>query len=395
MDETPRQHLTSDLKFPLIAKTIAGLEGVLSEELSELGAEGVTLLNRAVSFMADKALMYRVNYRCRTALRFLKPLFHFEMADQKDLYANLNAFAWEEILTPDQTLSVDAVISYTVFTNSQYVAQRTKDAIVDRIRDKTGGRPTVDLDDPDFRINVHLFRDQCTVALDSSGKSLHLRGYRQKTGPAPISEVLAAGLIRLSGWTPDIPLLDPMCGSGTLLIEAAMAANRIPAGFRRSSYGFMKWQDFDPGLWERVCSEKPVMEDPAPLRIHGADRSATAIMAAEQNILNAGLRDIITLETSSLRDIRPPFAKGFIIANPPYDERIKLEDSLAFYKMIGDSLKQKFAGYTAWLISADLESVKYIGLRPSRKIRIFNGPLECRFLKFDLFEGKKQHSLPG
>jgi putative N6-adenine-specific DNA methylase len=381
--------------FPLIAKTISGLEDVLAEELLLLGATEIIKLNRAVSFMADHALMYKVNYCCRTALRILKPLFHFELTDQKDLYDQIHGYSWEDVIRAGQTISIDAVISYTVFTHSQYVAQRTKDAVVDRIRDQRGSRPSVDLENADIRINVHLFRDQCTVALDSSGQSLHRRGYRLRTGPAPINEVLAAGLLRLAGWEPSIPLLDPMCGSGTILIEAAMLAAGIPAGRYRKSWGFMHWGDFDQDLWVQVRNECDVPVNRPMVALHGADRSDLAIRAARENVEHAGLTEFITLEICSLRDLKPSFSTGMILFNPPYDERIKLDDSLAFYKMIGDNLKQKFSGFTAWLISADLDSVKFIGLRPSRKIQVFNGPLECRFLKFDLFAGKKYSTTPA
>jgi putative N6-adenine-specific DNA methylase len=386
--------MVANTKFPLIAKTISGLEDVLAEELEGIGATDILKLNRAVSFMADTSLMYKVNYISRTALRILKPLFHFEISEQKDLYEQIYGFPWENYLDANQSMAIDAVISYTVFTNSQFVAQRSKDAVVDRIRDKSGKRPSVDLDNPDLKINVHLFKDSCTVAIDSSGQSLHRRNYRKSTGLAPINEVLAAGLIKLSGWDPNTPLFDPMCGSATILIEAAMLAKRIPAGYFRETWGFMKWQDFDQTIWNEVKEECDQMITSQKLSIHGSDRSSRAIESSRENVRFANLFDDISLEVTSFEESEPPFEKGFIISNPPYDERIQIEDSLAFYKMIGDTMKRKFAGYTAWLISSDLESVKFIGLRPSRKIPIFNGPLECRFLKFDLFAGKKGHQTP-
>ena len=375
--------------FPLIAKTISGLEEVLVKELEKLGATDVMKLNRAVSFSADTEMMYRVNYACRTALRILKPLFHFEILEQKDLYENIYEFPWEDYLDADHSLAIDAVISYTVFTNSQFVAQRTKDAIVDRLRDKLGTRPSVDLENPDLKVNVHLFKDSCTVALDSSGQSLHRRGYRKSTGPAPINEVLAAGLIKLSEWDTLTPLFDPMCGAGTILIEAAMVARKMPAGYFREEWGFMKWRDFDAALWEKVKTDGNALIASNGVKMHGADRSDRAIDSARENLKFTSLYDDITLEVRTFEDSQPPFENGFIISNPPYDERLQIEDSLVFYKMIGDTLKRKFAGYTAWLISSDLESIKFIGLRPSRRIPVFNGPLECRFLKFDLFAGKK------
>ena len=380
---------TREIMFPLIAKTIAGLEDVLVKELEALGATGAMKLNRAVSFTADTEMMYKVNYACRTALRILKPLFHFEILEQKDLYEKIYEFPWEDYLDAEHSLAIDAVISYTVFTNSQFVAQKSKDAIVDRLRDKLGKRPSVDLENPDLKINVHLFKDSCTVALDSSGQSLHRRGYRKSTGPAPINEVLAAGLVKLSEWDTTTPLFDPMCGSGTLLIEAAMLAKNMPAGYFREEWGFMKWRDFDVTLWVKVKEGCNALISEVPLKMHGSDRADRAIESARENLRFTALYDDITLEVKSFEDSIPPFEKGFIISNPPYDERLQIDDSLVFYKMIGDTLKRKYAGYTAWFISSDIESIKFIGLRPSRRIPVFNGPLECRFIKFDLFAGKK------
>lgn len=375
--------------FPLIAKTIPGLEGVLASELESLGATDILHLNRAVSFTGSRELLYRINYCCRTALRVLKPLFHFEINEQKDLYDRLHEHPWEDILDPKQTLSIDAVISYTVFTNSQFVAQKSKDAIVDRIREKCGTRPSVDLDHPDLRINVHLFKDLCTVSLDSSGASLHRRGYRQSTGPAPINEVLAAGLLRLSDWDLATPLFDPMCGSGTLLIEAGMSAKNIPAGYFRREWGFMHWKDFDHELWETVKAAADEKMIPLTVPLYGADRASKAIVSARENIRFAGLLEEIRLKEVSFEESTPPVEKGFIVCNPPYDERIRLDDAIAFYKMIGNTLKRNYSGYTAWFISSDLGSLKFIGLRPSKKITIYNGPLECRFVQFVLYPGKK------
>ena len=377
------------MTFPLIAKTVSGLEDVLTHELETLGATDIMKLNRAVSFTADAEMMYRINYACRTALRILKPLFHFEILEQKDLYEHIYEFPWENYLDAEHSISIDAVISYTVFTNSQFVAQRSKDAIVDRLREKFGKRPSVDLENPDLKINVHLFKDSCTVALDSSGQSLHRRGYRKSTGPAPINEVLAAGLVKLSEWDTTAPLFDPMCGSGTLLIEAAMLAKNMPAGYFREAWGFMKWRDFDAVLWEKVKEDCRTQISAVKLNIHGSDRAERAIESARENLRFTGLYDDISLEVGSFEESTPPFETGFIISNPPYDERLKIEDSLVFYKMIGDTLKRKYAGYTAWFISSDLESIKFIGLRPSRRILVFNGPLECRFVKFEMFAGKK------
>jgi len=401
-DKNPVQGVKKILNFPVkflrltdsnfhdyLAKTISGLEPVLATELEELGAAEVKTLKRAVSFKGDTRLLYRVNYSCRTALRILVPLLTFEIKEQKDFYDQLYAFPWEDFLDPSQTLAVDAVISYTYFTNSQYVAQKSKDAVVDRMREKFGKRPSVDLDDPDLRINIHLYKDLCTVSLDSSGSTLNKRGYRKLAGLAPINEVLAAGLLRLSGWDNVTPLSDPMCGSGTFLIEAVMASRNIPSGYLRTGYGFMKWRDFDPELWKSVKEEtdRGILITGAP--VAGMDRSGRAVSAAMENIRAAGLENNIRLEQISFEDSSSLSPGGFIIMNPPYDERLKLEDNIAFYKMIGNILKRKYSGFKAWIISADLEAIKFIGLKPYKKITVFNGPLECRFCGFDLYEGKK------
>ncbi len=372
-----------------LAKTISGLEPALATELEELGAAEVKILKRAVSFKGDDRLLYRVNYSCRTALRILVPLLIFEIKEQKDFYDHLHAFPWEDFLDPSQTLAVDAVISYTYFTNSQYVAQKSKDAIVDRLREKLGKRPSVDLDDPDLRVSVHLYKDLCTVSLDSSGSTLNKRGYRKSTGLAPINEVLAAGLLRLSDWDKVTPLTDPMCGSGTFLIEAVMASRNIPSGHCRSGYGFMKWRDFDQELWKSVKEEADRGILPAGAPVAGMDRNSRAIASAMENIRAAGLESDIRLEQISFEDSPIPSSGGFIIMNPPYDERLKLEDNIAFYKMIGNVLKRNYSGFHAWLISADLDAIKFIGLRPFKKVIVFNGPLECRFVGYDLYEGKK------
>lgn len=374
----------------MIAKTVSGLEAGLKAELDRIGASNAEIMNRSVSFEGDKACMYRANYLCRLALRILMPIHVFEIKEQEDLYKGIRAIPWEDFLDTSSTLAVDAVISYTVFTNSQYVAQKTKDAVVDRFRDRTGIRPSVDLDNPGLRINVHLFRDTCTVSLDSSGESLHKRGYRKQTGIAPINEVLAAGLLHLSGWDTRTTLLDPMCGSGTFLIEAGMLTSEIPAGYFRNEFGFMKWKDYDPGLWEKVKNEADNrINKQSGQKIFGFDKSVLILKKANENIGFAGLDRMIYLKRVAFEDSVPPSPEGMIIMNPPYDERIKIDDSVAFYKMIGNVLKRKYSGFVAWVISSDMEAVKFIGLKPSAKFKVFNGPLECKFQGFKLYEGKK------
>ena len=374
-----------DNKENYLAKTVSGLEEVLKEELDLLGAGNTTVIKRAVIFEGSKTLLYKANYCCRTALRILKPVVHFPITKQEDLYRNIREFPWEEFLTPEKTLAVDAVNSSSVFTNSQYISLKTKDAVVDRFRDLTGIRPSVNLDQPDLRINVHIFKESCTVSLDSSGASLHKRGYRKNQGIAPLSEVLAAGMIKLSGWDNQSLFYDPMCGSGTVLIEALMMAKNIPAGSFRKEFGFMRWNDFDPDLWKEVKESSDAGISYSSAQVFGSDISSRALSNASDNITFAGLDKEASLNTASFFDADPPGEKGTIVCNPPYDERIQLSDNIGFYKEIGNVLKRKYKGYQAWFISSDLESLKFIGLKPSKKIILYNGQLECRFVKFELY----------
>jgi putative N6-adenine-specific DNA methylase len=370
---------------PFIAKTVSGLEGILASELEELGAGNIRILKRAVGFDGDTALLYRINYCCRTALRILKPVLESEVRQQKQLYEAVRSIAWEELFEPRFTFAIDSVIHDTVFTNSQYVSQLAKDAVADRLRDAWGRRPSVNLDDPDIRINVHIYKEACTLSLDTSGASLHKRGYRRSAGPAPMNEVLAAGLILLSGWDKKSVMIDPMCGSGTLLIEAALLAKKVPPGAFRKEFGFMRWKDFDVELWHRVKEKADGHTRNCIAGLLGSDLSPHAILNARENIRSAKLNNEIKLHACSFESLKPPAGKGWVVTNPPYDERLQIEDIIAFYKKIGDVLKKKFTGYEAWVISSDLKALKFIGLHPSKKITIFNGPLECRFVRFDLY----------
>ena len=367
------------------AKTISGLEDVLKSELDALGAENTKILKRAVSFEGDTVLLYRANYYCSTVLRILKPIAGFKLLKQEDLYSNLKEIPWEDYLENTNTLAVDAVNSTSVFTNTQYIALKTKDAIVDRFRERTGSRPSISLDNPDLRINIHIYKEECTVSLDSSGESLHKRGYRKVTGPAPLNEVLAAGLIRLTGWDKTIPFYDPMCGSATLLIEAAMFARHFPAGYFRPKFGFERWKDFDPELWNAIKEEENSKIIDLPVQITGSDIAAKAISTARENLRFVKFEHQIRLKVAAFDETIPPGPSGLIICNPPYDERIQLDNIIAFYQRIGDVLKKKYTGYEAWVISSDIEALKFIGLHPSKKITVFNGPLECRFVRFKLY----------
>jgi putative N6-adenine-specific DNA methylase len=375
----------SEEAFPLVAKTILGLEEPLLNELKALGAVKLQILNRAVSFEGNDELIFRANYCCRTALRILKPIRTFVLKKQDDLYDAVKEIQWEDLIGTGMTMAVDAVIHDSVFTNSQYVALKTKDAVVDRLRNLRGTRPSIDLDHPGLRIHTHINKETCTISLDSSGQSLHKRGYRRSTGMAPLNEVLAAGMINLSGWDKMSPFIDPMCGSGTLLIEAAMLAQNIPAGYFRKEFGFQSWKTFDPELWHAVIESENAKITRQPLSVKGSDIAPRLIKAAGDNIRFAGLQDAIKLEICSFSESVPYDEKGIVLMNPPYDERMRLDDIIAFYKSIGDVLKKKYTGYEAWVISSDLNALKFIGLHPSKKITLFNGPLECRLVRFSLY----------
>jgi len=378
----------------LIAKTFQGLEEVLAKELADIGAEEIIPITRGVQFSGDKKLLYMVNYNCRTALRVLMPVSSFQAIDESTLYDGVRQIPWEKYLHHSGSFAIDSVVSYSKFNHSGFVTLKAKDSIVDRFRDKFGKRPDVEVKNPDLRINVHIFRDQCTVPLDSSGTSLHLRGYRQAFSEAPLNEVLAAGLIRLSGWDGNTSLFDPMCGSGTILTEAALIAGKVPAGYYREKFAFEGWRDFDQDLWyqvKRECEEN--IREPN-VEFRGIDLDEEAVKASLKNIETGGLEKFVHVEKGDFFDTEAPFRKGFIITNPPYGERIKVENLTKLYQDFGNVLKHKYAGYTAWVLTYDEESAKFIGLRPSRRIKVMNGPLECRFLKFELYEGKKAYLTP-
>lgn len=374
--------------FRLIAKTSAGLEPYLEEELKALGAQNTEQMTRAVAFDADRALMYKANYCLRTALRILKPWASFEAGTEQQLYDKVQQLQWQEVLSPEKTFAIDAVVGGSHFTHSQYVAYKTKDAIADLFRDRMGIRPSVDTSHPDLRINVHIWENKVSVSFDSSGDSLHKRGYRVAVDKAPMNEVLAAGLLMISGWKGDRHFMDAMCGSGTLPIEAAMMAMNIPAGYFRNDYGFMHWNDFDAALWKNVRQEADDRITDFDYDILGSDRSAKAIDIASENIRKAHLHKDIQLIRQSLDRAMPPEGQGLMVLNPPYGERLEETDLKALYSNIGDNLKQHFKGWQVWVISSDFHALKHVGLKPSKKYTVFNGPLECRYVCFDIFEGR-------
>ena len=387
-------------KFKIVVKTFAGLEPVLAMELHSIGAEAVQQERRAVSFLGDTAMLYKANFLLRTALKVLKPIAYFRVNNKEDLYNQAKNIPWKDFLTLGKSFSIDSTVQSEMFVNSMYASLKVKDAIADYFRESLGKRPSVSQEDPDIRIHVYLMGDYCEISLDSSGESLHKRGYRLGQGEAPLNEVLAAGMILLAGWQGETDFLDPMCGSGTLLIEAAMISRGIPAGMYRKSFGFERWLDFDEGLFSDIYNAD--YEKESSVRIAGSDISVQSCAMAKANIKNAGLSKVIEVETRDFLELDPPFAKGIIVTNPPYGERLKARSIADLYKAVGDVLKQKYAGYTAWVISSSEDGFKSIGLKPSRKIELFNGALPCSFRSFELFRGthkqtvilKKSNQLP-
>lgn len=372
-----------------IIKTLQGLEPVLAAELQALGAGDIQELKRAVSCSGDQRLLYRANYELRTALRVLVPIHGFRAQDERSFYRGIQSVDWNQYLGVMDTLAIDATVSGEYFRHSHYVSLLAKDAIVDQFRDRFGRRPNVNLDAPTLRVHVRIHGNQCDLLLDASGDSLHKRGYRRDVVEAPVNEVLAAGMILLTGWAGDSTFVDPMCGSGTLPIEAAMIAMRIPSQRNRESFGFFRWKDFDKKLWQDVKSAADAQMQEPQCQIYASDMDTRARNATAINLMAAGLEQFIHLEKKAFEKLEPPEASGILVTNPPYDERLKVDEISAFYQSIGDRLKQAWPGWTAWLISSNMEAWKKFGLRPSRKITLFNGPLECFFQKFELYAGKK------
>ena len=374
--------------FYMLAKTMFGLEEILADELRKLGAQNVKPMNRAVSFKGDKGFMYKANLNLRTALRILKPIVHFQAHDEKELYRKLCEIDWTEIFDLDSTFATHATTHSEVFTHSKYASLVMKDAIADTFRKKFDKRPNVDPEMPDVSINLHIAKHTCTVSLDSSGDSLHKRGYKSNAVTAPMNEVLAAGLILLSDWNRISDFHDPMCGSGTLLIEAALIAYNIPANIFRDRFGFEGWNDFDEELWKKIKEVSLDKETHYYGKITGSDNFQKAVRISMENIENALLFDNIKVKTEDFFDttIEPG---TFVLFNPPYGERIPIEVD-EFYEEVGNTLKHNYKGCSVWLISSDIENMKFIGLRPSRKIKVMNGKLECSFRKFEVYEGSKK-----
>lgn len=374
-------------EFELIAKTFMGLEPVLAKELTELGANNVQVGRRMVSFTGDKEMMYRANFQLHTAIRILKPIRHFKARSADEVYDEVRKIDWSKIIDPGKTFSVDSVVYSEEFRNSRFVTYKVKDAIVDQFRDNTGSRPNISVSNPDIRLNIHIAEADATLSLDSSGESLHRRGYRQESVEAPLNEVLAAGMILMTGWKGDTDFIDPMCGSGTLVVEAALIARNMSPGIFRKEFAFEKWTDFDQDLFDKIYNDDS-QEREFSHHIYGYDIDMKAVNTARMNVRAAGLTSDITVAEADFSDFKKPDNKSIIVMNPPYGERISTPNLLATYKMIGERLKHEFAGNEAWVLSYREECFDQIGLKPSIKIPVYNGSLECEFRKYAIFDGR-------
>lgn len=378
--------------YKMVAKTLLGLEELLAKELEILGAEKVKTMRRAVSFVGDKELMYKANYLLRTAIRILQPIYEFRFQDVEDFYDKLYTFDWAKYMDLHDTFAIDNVVYSSKFNNTQFAVYKFKDAICDYFVRNHRNRPSVNTQSPKVQFNLHVSENQCTVSLDSSLQSLHKRGYRFSEGLAPINEVLAAGILKFSGWDGKQTLIDPMCGSGTFLIEAIMAGRNIPAGYFRDSFGFQSWQNFDKALWKQVKEEADAQIKPIEATIIGADMNREVLRAVRVNLRRSKLHmDVKTLHTD-FENFENKFESGVLITNPPYGERIGEGEIKELYSALGSKLKRDFQGFDAWVISAPKENFKSIGLRPSQKITLLNGQLEGQLQHFELYEGSRKNT---
>ena len=383
--------VTNSGDFEMTATTLFGLEAVLADELNKLGAKQVQVGKRAVTFIGDKGFMYKANFCLRTGLRILVPIQQFTVRDEHNLYDRVQQIDWSTYLKVDDFLAISCSLNTDIFNHTQYISQKTKDAIVDQFRAKTGKRPSVDLENPTLRIHVHIEGNLCTLSLDSSGIPLYKRGYREQVNLAPINECLAAGMILLSGWKPGAqPFYDPMCGSGTFSIEAGLIACNIPPGFFRQSFGFQKWEDYDADLFKTITESAIGKISEKKFNIFASDISPEAVEKATKNIENAGLTDLIAVQAVPFADIDPIEGGGVVFLNPPYGERLSDFDLNLLYKEIGSVLKKKFQGYQCWIISSNFEAINHIGLHPTKKRTLLNGALECKFQCYELYKGSKK-----
>lgn len=379
-------------EFEMIAKTFKGLEEVLAEELVALGANNVQLQRRAVSFTGNQEMMYRANFHLRTASRILKPILTFKANDADEIYDKVKKIDWEKYMNLSTTFAIDSTVFSDEFRHSKFVSYRVKDAIVDFFQEKYDKRPSVSIDNPKLMINIHIAQNLCTLSLDSSGDSLHKRGYRENQTEAPINEALAAGMILMTGWRGESDFVDPMCGSGTFLIEAGLIALNIPPGIYRDGFAFEKWNDFDEELFEHISNDD-TGEREFEHKIYGSDISLRAVRTAEKNVRSAGLSKYIDIQVRPVQELEAPSEKCILVTNPPYGERIYPANISDVYKSLGTVLKHKFTGCSAWVISSSEEYLYKIGLKPSKKVELLNGSLDCLYCRYDIFAGKRNEFL--
>lgn len=378
----------------IVAKTFSGLEDLLFDEIKEAGGKNLRLIKRGVRFEGDDEVLYRCLLSLRTVLRLLVPVFSFKAHTEKDLYFKVKKLPWEDFLELEQTFAIDCVANSRVFNHSKFVSLRVKDAICDRFRDNNDNkRPDVNVRNPDLPINVHVSDLDVTILLDVSGFSLHQRGYRTSEHKAPLNEALAAGILMLSGWDKKTDLFDPMCGSGTILIEAAMIAQNIaPRLFSTKKFALEKWDNFDPQLWKSIKKELKQDIEPTSVKIYGADISPKYIQMARFATKDGAVDDIVSVEHADFFKTKNKLSEGFILSNPPYGERLKEDDIISFYKEIGNTLKREYRGFEAWILSSNFLALKFVGLKPSKKIPLKNGPLDVKLQKYEMYDGSKKSS---
>ena len=375
----------------LVATTAFGLEEVLAQEISAAGGTNIEQLNRAVSFEGDHKVLYAVNLNARTALRVLLPILSFKAHNETVLYKRLRRFDWSQYLSLDKTFVISSTVHSQIFTHSKYITYKVKDAICDQFRElHDGKRPSIEFEEADIHLNVHCNKNEFTISLDSSGQSLHKRGYRLSGAPAPLNEVLAAGMVLISGWDYEQLLLDPMCGTGTILLEAAMIANNIAPRKNWTHFAFMYWDDFSRGIWKEVKAEAIAGEKSRDLKIIGTDLDSSVLEYTRNAIKKIGMEGSIDVKRADFFNYNKPAEKGMIITNPPYGMRIGDGDMLDFYKEIGDQYKKEYSGWQAWLLSGNIAAVKNIGLRTSKKHTLYNGPVLCKFHRFDMYQGTRK-----
>ncbi|MCK5126106.1 MAG: hypothetical protein KAR42_07605 [candidate division Zixibacteria bacterium] len=383
--------MSDNNKFKMLAKTLSGLEDLLAAELRSLGASDVKAMNRSAEFFGDKKMLYKANMHCRLATRILKQVKTFNATSSDELYHHVSQIKWDKLMRLSQTFAIDAVINYSEFNNSMFVAQKVKDAIADWFRAKYDKRPSVDIKRPNVRINIHIRAKKATLSLDSSGEALSKRGYRTEAGTAPLGEVLAAGIIELTRWDRASSFIDSMCGSGTFVIEAAQMARNMAPGLTRKGFGFMGWRDYDESILRDLVEEAQAAIKPnLDFKIVGSDIEPARIKEAMANAKRARVGKDIEFVCKSFEKQEPPPAPGVMVINPPYGERMVITRIDEFYTMIGDTLKQNYEGYNAFVLTSNLDSIKHVGLRTSQRVKLFNGPLECRLLKFEMYKGSRK-----